>query len=120
MCGSCPDNAFGNWACGGRRCWEWHAYWRTHKIHWSAPGIPFPMIVSWIAQQPEVGGRTIVDRTGLHGKYDCHVSWALEDTGAPGPSFFTAVHEQMGLELRQRRGPVETIFVDHIEQPSPN
>ena len=78
------------------------------------------MIVSFIAQQPELGGRTVVDRTGLHGKYDCNVSWALENTNAPGPSFFTAVREQMGLRLQSRHGPVETIVIDHIEQPSPN
>jgi uncharacterized protein (TIGR03435 family) len=62
----------------------------------------------------------VVDKTGLNGVFDCELSWAHEGTDAPAPSFFTAIQEQMGLKLQPEKGPVETIVVDHIEQPSPN
>jgi uncharacterized protein (TIGR03435 family) len=84
--------------------------------------------------------RTIVDNTGLTGKYDITLTWAPDETEletfnnrlgpgpgpvAPppdtsGPSLFTALEEQLGLKLESTRGPVETLVIDHIEQPSGN
>lgn len=89
-------------------------------MQWVTHGTPFPLIVAWIAQHSELGGRTLVDRTGLQGNFACKVSYAREDSGDPGPSFLTAVHEQMGLKIRSGKGPVETILVDHVERQSEN
>ena len=69
-------------------------------------------------------GRTIVDRTGLTGKYDFTLEYAPEEGGAqqPGagaeaggalpsspsdsaPSIFTALQEQLGLKLESTEGP---------------
>ena len=94
--------------------------WRAQEMHWVAQRMPFPLIATWIGTQPELGGRTVVDRTGIKGEYDCEVSWAHEGSDVPGPSFFTAVSEQMGLRLHSDRGPVETIIVDHVERPLGN
>ncbi len=93
---------------------------REQAMRWVPHGWPFSLIVASITRQPELGGRMVVDKTGLDGIYDCDLSWAPEDTDVPGPSFFTAIQEQMGLKLQPEEGPVETIVIDHIEQPSAN
>jgi len=84
-------------------------------------------------------GRTVVDKTGLTGRYDYKLDWTpdmdLAATGpmpgypqraavqAPdpsGPSIFTAIQEQLGLKLESQKGPVEILVVDRVEQPSEN
>jgi uncharacterized protein (TIGR03435 family) len=72
-------------------------------------------------------GRTVVDKTGLTGKYDVDLKWTPDDlqgseekSADPGPSIFTAVEEQLGLKLVSAKGPVDTIVIDHIEKPSEN
>ncbi|HEV2646252.1 MAG TPA: TIGR03435 family protein [Acidobacteriaceae bacterium] len=72
------------------------------------------------ARQPELGGRIVEDKTGLNGIFNCDVTWAREGANVSGRSFFTAIQEQMGLKLQPEHGPVETIVIDHIDQPSPN
>jgi len=72
--------------------------------------------------------RTIVDKTGLTGKYDVNLTWAPDrDTSDPAaaavdtaPSFFTAFEEELGLKLQPGKGPVDTLVIDQIEQPSEN
>jgi len=72
-------------------------------------------------------GRMIVDKTGLGDKkFDFELKWTPDDRRAAdnaadaGPSFFTALEEQLGLKLVPAKGPVEVIVIDHIEKPSPN
>ena len=62
----------------------------------------------------------VVDKTGLDGSYDCQASWSREGSDGTGPSFFTAIQEQMGLKLEPAKGPVEILLIDHIEPPSEN
>lgn len=92
-----------------------------------------------LTRQPELEGRTLVDKTGLTGRYDFKMHWTREDlaqqgndtngnaalTNAPladstGPSLFTALREQLGLKLESRKGPVDVLVIDHIESPSAN
>jgi uncharacterized protein (TIGR03435 family) len=90
-------------------------------------------LVNVLTNQPDAGGRVVIDRTGLTGKYDWKLTWApvrmngaplKEDngTGAQGdvPGLFTAVEEQLGLKLEPQKGPVEVVVVDHVEAPSAN
>jgi uncharacterized protein (TIGR03435 family) len=83
---------------------------------------------------------TVLDRTGLTGKYDIDLTWAPDEsegmmrppdggtpgTGNPappsttGPSIFTALEEQLGLKLEAHKEPGDVIVIDHIEQPSAN
>lgn len=86
-------------------------------------------------------GSTIVDETGLVGRYDVALRWtpdmdriptsgttvsgqsslnADSPTGNLEPSIFTALKEQLGLELKPAKGPVDIIVIDHIEPPSSN
>ena len=69
-------------------------------------------------------GRPVVDRTGLTGKYDFTLEYvpaakaAADKSG--GPSVFTALEEQLGLQLKPAKELVEILVIDHIELPSPN
>jgi uncharacterized protein (TIGR03435 family) len=69
---------------------------------------------------------TVVDKTGLTGRYDMDLKWTPDDVGqsgedasaGSGASIFTAVQEQLGLRLQSTKGPVETLIIDHVELPS--
>jgi uncharacterized protein (TIGR03435 family) len=65
----------------------------------------------------------VVDKTGLDGRYDLKLKWTPDDAvaaeGSP-PSLFTAIEEQLGLQLKAAKEPVAVLVVDHIEAPSPN
>ena len=68
-----------------------------------------------------LAGRVIVDKTGLEGRYE----FTLSFTQNPGPNsehvdVFTALREQVGLELRAARGPVRMLVIDHIDRPTEN
>jgi uncharacterized protein (TIGR03435 family) len=69
-------------------------------------------------------GRTVVDKTGLTGRYDFSLRWTpdnlSDETNAEWPSILTAVEEQLGLKLESARFPVDTLVVDQIEMPSEN
>jgi bla regulator protein BlaR1 len=74
--------------------------------------------------------KTVVDKTGLTGKYDFTLRWSPEQlapvTGTPTgdadrlPSIFTALREQLGLRLDSARGPLEVLAIDRAERPSGN
>jgi uncharacterized protein (TIGR03435 family) len=71
--------------------------------------------------------RPMVDRTGLSGTLDFTLDFAptwATNTGAADqstlPSFFTALREQLGLELKSDTGPVDVIVIDHVEMPTGN
>ena len=68
-------------------------------------------------------GAPVQDDTGLTGKYDFTISWIAQRPGwAPaendeaGPSLLSAVHEQLGLKLTAKKGPIEIIVADHAEK----
>jgi uncharacterized protein (TIGR03435 family) len=74
-------------------------------------------------------GRPVVDKTGLTGKYEIKLEWTRDQgpgsndstsTDSSGPSIFTAVQEQLGLKLNSTKGPVDTLVIDHVEQPTAN
>lgn len=78
--------------------------------------------------------RVVLDKTGLAGRYSFNLEFTPDQAppggfqlnGAPvsinpdGPSLFTALQEQLGLKLDAQRGPVETLVVDSVEQPTPD
>jgi uncharacterized protein (TIGR03435 family) len=73
--------------------------------------------------------RTVIDKTGLTGKYDMKFKWTPEDQAMSAdansgsdasPSIFTAIEEQLGLKLVSSKGPVDTLVIDHVEMPTEN
>lgn len=85
-----------------------------------AQNIPMTTLASTLTYQLD---RTVIDRTGLSGKYDLNLKWTPEDDPDPqavAPSIFTALQEQLGLKLRPGKGPVETLVVDYVEMPTEN
>jgi uncharacterized protein (TIGR03435 family) len=75
--------------------------------------------------------QVVVDRTGIAGRYDLKVSWSPDNTqfrgnggagffSGAGPSLFTALQEQAGLQLRPATGNIPTLVVDSISTPSEN
>jgi uncharacterized protein (TIGR03435 family) len=69
------------------------------------------------------GGRKVLDRTGLGGKYDFTLSYAPDSGGAADglpDSVFTALREQLGLNLEAQKSQVEFIVVDRLDRLIPN
>jgi uncharacterized protein (TIGR03435 family) len=85
--------------------------------------------------------RPIVDKTGISGKFDIQLEFAIDETtpgapplppgpngpspgappsdAAPAPSVFTVV-QQSGLKLDPTKGPREFLVIDSIQRPSEN
>ncbi len=68
--------------------------------------------------------KPVVNQTGLTGKYDFALTWTPDEMkaseGDQAPGLFTAMREQLGLELKPAKGPVEVMVVDAVERPSAN
>ena len=110
---------------------------RVGRGQLTAQGVPMTSVVNMLSQQLH---RTVIDKTGLTGKYDLELNWtpdhglrvrcsrgrmahrrmAMLAPDASGPSIFTALQEQLGLKLQSAKGPVETLVIDHVEMPSEN
>jgi uncharacterized protein (TIGR03435 family) len=93
-------------------------------------GTPLKALVPILSRQL---GRTVFDETGLTGLYDYTLQWTPDDRFGPFPNgsngdagsaskpdLFTALREQLGLDLKSQRGRVEVVVVDHISQPNAN
>jgi uncharacterized protein (TIGR03435 family) len=86
--------------------------------------------LEWFADAlPTVGNldRPVSDQTGLKGRFDFRMKFNGKIGAGPGiqpdesgPSFLEALHDQLGLKLESTIGPVQTLIIDHIEEPSPN
>jgi len=65
-------------------------------------------------------GRPVVDRTGMPGTFDLHLSFAPDLRNTDQPSIFAALQEQLGLRLDASRGPFETVVIDRASLPDAN
>jgi uncharacterized protein (TIGR03435 family) len=94
--------------------------------------VPLSLFSRFLSQRLD---RTIIDQTNLAGRFNIQLQWApgpgetLYDPGgsflpppaeSSGPSVFAAIREQLGLELKSVRAPVEMFVIDHAEKPSEN
>jgi uncharacterized protein (TIGR03435 family) len=67
-----------------------------------------------------VVGRVVLDQSGLAGKFDLELKWSAGDASATSndPEIFSAVREQLGLQLKPATGPVEMLVIDRVERPT--
>jgi uncharacterized protein (TIGR03435 family) len=77
--------------------------------------VSMSQVLPWLrSMAPE---RPIVDETGLTGAYEFRLQW-LPDNDQPTVAFFSAVQDQLGLKLEDRKAPVEIMVIDHAEKPA--
>jgi uncharacterized protein (TIGR03435 family) len=96
----------------------------VHNQELTATAAPLSSLIVFLSGQVH---RTTIDKTGLTGYYDMALKWtrdelagtAAEPSDAP-PPLFTAIQDQLGLKLEPSKGPVDTIVIDHIEEPTEN
>lgn len=72
-------------------------------------------------------GRPLADKTNITGKLDVFIEWTPPvppNVSTPemqdAPGLAQALSQQLGLKLESTKFPLETMIVDHIEQPTPN
>ncbi len=96
----------------------------------AASGVTIAQMGSFFSSSEVFGTypRPVIDKTGLTGTYDFVVEFSSDmppqDAPYPqdpnGPSFITALKEQLGIKLESTKAPMPFFVIDHIEQPSPN
>jgi uncharacterized protein (TIGR03435 family) len=77
--------------------------------------------------------RPVVDQTGLTGRFDFELKWTPDESQFGGrgggvkhdeadapPNLFTALQEQLGLQLKSEKTPVDVLVIDKVEKPSAN
>jgi uncharacterized protein (TIGR03435 family) len=100
------------------------------------PGGPVQGLILFLNMQMD---KPVVDATGLKGTYEIVMHWVgmsgqlaqmmaqaraargvPEDTnsevGPSGPTLQQALRDQLGLKLESKRGPIDTLVVDHVEK----
>ena len=80
----------------------------------------------------DLGDRVIMNKTGLDGRYDFTFHWRRPQASSPfgvsaagnfddaGPSIFSALKDQLGLELVSNNESAEVLYVDKIHDPTSN
>lgn len=68
--------------------------------------------------------RLVVDQTGLSGSYAIQLQWARDISGGTPDtsraSIFTAVKDQLGLQLESEKLPMKVMVIDDVQRPSEN
>ena len=74
--------------------------------------------------------RPVVDRTGLTGRYNFNLEWAPDETQFGGemppmadsqsPPLLVAMQQQLGLQMKAVKGPVDAMVIDRAQKPSEN
>lgn len=109
--------------CTVDRCFERNQPRGTY----SARGMTWPATILLGELRFALDSR-IVDRTGLTGRFDIDLEWS--DPTAPAnvdpaaqidrPSLFTALQDQLGLDLQAGEEEVPVLVIDSIERPTPD
>jgi uncharacterized protein (TIGR03435 family) len=113
-------------------------------IGWSrgeveAHAMTMPLLSEELSGDQDIGGRPVIDETGLKGSYDFELHFtplarramgtndAVHQEGSRASAednnevpLTAALEEQLGLKLSAQKAPVKVLVIDHVEQPSPN
>ena len=109
---------------------SWQGLHNDGHGHIEGRGADLKMLASVLALQPEVGGRLVVDQTGLpeHDRFTFELKWTPERLGGtqtetsdvPGMSLFTAMQEELGLKLTASKAPIDVVVIDRVQMPDEN
>jgi uncharacterized protein (TIGR03435 family) len=108
---------------------SWQGLRNDGHGHIEGRGADLKMLASVLAVQPEIGGRLVVDQTGLpeHGRFTFELKWTPEglggtqtDSDASGMSLFAAMQEELGIKLTAGKGPVDVLVIDGVAMPDEN
>jgi uncharacterized protein (TIGR03435 family) len=93
------------------------------------PGLDVDSFALYITRQGGFDG-PVWNKTGLTGIFHFHLEFLSNGKpgdpgytaadGPPFPSVFTAMQQQLGLEVEAGKGPREFLVVDRLERPSEN
>jgi uncharacterized protein (TIGR03435 family) len=89
------------------------------KSHIVGPQLSMEALADILSRQ---AGRPVVDKTGLTGRFDVRLTWAPEDAGAEpsvvpnGPSLYTALPEQVGLQLRPPKQTIDHLVIERADR----
>lgn len=119
-------------ACGDRTpCGRLFTNWGSL----TGRSVPMSLLATRLSS---ITRRVVADRTNLTGLFDVDAEWGLTEaeyaeflqtlppTAKPGPfdpsrpSLFTALDEQLGLQLESITGPVDVVVIDSVERPTEN
>jgi uncharacterized protein (TIGR03435 family) len=100
---------------------------------WDVPGATMTELCRLLADNLD---RNVIDKTGLAGKFDVHLSLSAADLGHPGAGqhdpaapatdatdaaiAIKSALQKVGLRLASSRGTEQVLVIDHIEKPSQN
>lgn len=97
--------------------------------------------VDWrmvVGQLPSQVGRTVIDKTGLQGRFEVTLEWTPDPSVMQSPEavasataaiaatpgdripIFTALQDQLGVRLQAARAPLELLVIDKLERPTPD
>jgi uncharacterized protein (TIGR03435 family) len=93
-----------------------------------ARNVPLTMLTNLMGSQQIINiNRPVVNKTGIDANVDFILGFTPDAPpgGDPradssGPTFLEALKDQLGMKLEQTTAPVDSIVVDHIEEPSEN
>jgi uncharacterized protein (TIGR03435 family) len=116
---SAPDPSIKDFLPGVRIMRGQHMYMRVMAFHGTMPELAAEL------QRVEMD-RPVIDKTGLTGHYNFKLTATsikpffandTPDPENPQPELFTAIREQLGLQLVPAKTAVDCLVLDHISKP---
>jgi uncharacterized protein (TIGR03435 family) len=98
------------------------------RIKIAARNIPLAMLTNLLGSQPIINiNKPVVDKTAINGNVDLMFEFSPEvppgvdfQADPNGPTFLEALKDQLGMKLESTTAPVDSIVIDHVEEPSEN
>jgi uncharacterized protein (TIGR03435 family) len=98
----------------------------SNNTHLKAENVTMEAFAKDLSRNRDVG-KLVADKTGLAGGFNFTLDWMadrpearLDASPDDRPLIFTAIQEQLGLQLESARVPVLAIVIDRAEKPAGN